>query len=41
MAGGNDYKEHNGTYKKVFMPLVKYGTPIFLVLMLVVVFFTT
>jgi hypothetical protein len=41
MASGNDHKEHNNTYAKVFVPMIKWGTPIFALILLIVVFFTT
>ncbi len=37
----HDTKQNFATYNKVFVNLVKWGTPIFALLMLAVVFFTT
>jgi hypothetical protein len=37
----HDTKQNFKTYEGAFMALVKWGTPIFAILMLIVVFFTT
>ncbi len=41
MADNHDTKQNFATYNKVFVGLIKWGTPLFAILMLGVVFFTT
>lgn len=43
MANDNmDYQQHNSTYDKVFITgMIKWGTPLFMGMMAMVIFFTT